>query len=331
MRQNYTNTRTFTPPSVHDNRFSLLFIFLLTFLFSKNTFSQGVGIGTTDPDPSAALHIYGNFKKGLLIPSALLLSKSDKTSVPNPATALLVYNTNAAMYAGTGFYYNSGTTASPNWRSLNQWSLPYEGTGAEDQLLNFENYSNNANSATLRVHNVQGYALKTSGKIQIAGSAQSPGAGKVLTSDASGNATWEGAVAFRASGVKGNGGQKIAGQVETQIPFAGKDYDLGNNYNDFNGNPKNSFVAPKNGIYHFDAMLTRLTNLGAKVDFALVVKRGGNSTKISEASSELLSTDVYLLEGDQVYISVYSSTSDYYEYYTQERANFFSGHLLIKL
>lgn len=80
-------------------------------LFNTKTFAQNVGINPTGstPDASAALDIdYTN--KGLLIPRVSLQSTTDVTTIPSPATSLLVYNTNAAMTGGAvGFWYWDGT------------------------------------------------------------------------------------------------------------------------------------------------------------------------------------------------------------------------------
>jgi trimeric autotransporter adhesin len=83
-----------------------------------NTFAQ-VGIGTTTPHVSAALDVSFD-NKGVLFPRVSLTGQTDKTTIPNPATGLLVYNTNAAMTNafGVGFYYNSGTPEFPVWTRI---------------------------------------------------------------------------------------------------------------------------------------------------------------------------------------------------------------------
>ena len=68
-----------------------------------------VGVGTTTPDASAALHVSAT-NKGVLFPQVNLASLTDAAAVPSPAPSLLVYNTNAALSGGVGFYYNVGTT-----------------------------------------------------------------------------------------------------------------------------------------------------------------------------------------------------------------------------
>lgn len=97
---------------------------LISFFFSFNQlYSQNVGINTTGnaPDVSAMLDIVSS-SKGLLLPRVSLSSTTDASTISNPATSLLVYNTNASMtgtYAdGVGYYYNAGTSGSPSWRKI---------------------------------------------------------------------------------------------------------------------------------------------------------------------------------------------------------------------
>ena len=70
--------------------------------------AQGVGIGTTAPDASAALDIVSS-AKGVLLPRV-----ADATAIATPATGLLVFQTGGSA----GFYYNAGTAAAPAWQPL---------------------------------------------------------------------------------------------------------------------------------------------------------------------------------------------------------------------
>lgn len=81
-------------------------VFLL--LVSFSVFSQ-TGIGTTTPDASAKLEVSAT-NKGFLPPRITLTSGTDNTTIPSPATGLLVYNTgnNAGLVAG--YYYWNGTS-----------------------------------------------------------------------------------------------------------------------------------------------------------------------------------------------------------------------------
>jgi hypothetical protein len=65
------------------------------------------GIGTTTPEASAKLDI-SSTNKGFLPPRVTLTSISDNTTIPNPATGLLVYNTGNNVGLVAGYYYWTG-------------------------------------------------------------------------------------------------------------------------------------------------------------------------------------------------------------------------------
>ncbi|MDR6369181.1 hypothetical protein J2795_000582 [Chryseobacterium bernardetii] len=82
------------------------------------TSTGNVGVNVVTPDPSAILDLNG-INRGLLLPRVFLGSITDATNVPTPATGLMVYNYNTALTPyGQGIYYNSGTSAAPNWDKL---------------------------------------------------------------------------------------------------------------------------------------------------------------------------------------------------------------------
>jgi len=87
-------------------------------LLGSLLWAQSVGIGTSSPDASARLEV-SSTNQGVLIPRVSLTSVTDAATIPNPATSLLVYNTNANLPWGVGYYYNAGTPAAPRWVSLN--------------------------------------------------------------------------------------------------------------------------------------------------------------------------------------------------------------------
>ena len=81
-----------------------LMVFLI---FSFQMMSQ-TGIGTTTPHASAKLEVNAT-DKGFLPPRVTLTSSSDNSTIPNPATGLLVYNTGTNAGLAAGYYYWNGT------------------------------------------------------------------------------------------------------------------------------------------------------------------------------------------------------------------------------
>jgi hypothetical protein len=78
-----------------------IFTLLAAVVFTATTYAQ-VGIGTTNPNTSAALDITST-TKGLLIPRMLA---GERTTIVTPATGLMVFQTDGAA----GFYYYNGSS-----------------------------------------------------------------------------------------------------------------------------------------------------------------------------------------------------------------------------
>lgn len=86
-------------------------IILLFALFISASITAQTGIGTTTPDVSAKLEV-NSTNKGILIPR---MTSAQRTAISSPANGLLVYQTDGV----SGFYLNTGTSASPVWSRLN--------------------------------------------------------------------------------------------------------------------------------------------------------------------------------------------------------------------
>ena len=89
-------------------------ILLSLFISMAVTTHAQVAINTDGaaPDESAMLDINSTDNdKGLLIPR---MEQTQREAISNPATGLLVYQTNGTA----GFYYNLGTPSSPSWIQL---------------------------------------------------------------------------------------------------------------------------------------------------------------------------------------------------------------------
>ena len=72
-----------------------IFTFLAALLLTATTYAQ-VGIGTTTPEPSAALDITST-TKGLLIPR---MTAAERDTITSPAQGLIIFCTNCASGEG---------------------------------------------------------------------------------------------------------------------------------------------------------------------------------------------------------------------------------------
>ena len=88
-------------------------LFFLIFLLSAIKTLAQTGIGTTSPDASAKLEVNAT-NKGFLPPRVTLTSQTDNTTISNPATGLLVYNTGNNPNLVAGYYYWNGS----NWATI---------------------------------------------------------------------------------------------------------------------------------------------------------------------------------------------------------------------
>ncbi len=94
------------------SRILSLALVLIAFTGTYRTLAQGMAVNTSGStsDASAMLDVSAT-DKGMLVPR---MTASQRTGISNPATGLLVYQTDGT----SGFYYNSGTPSVPAWTSL---------------------------------------------------------------------------------------------------------------------------------------------------------------------------------------------------------------------
>ena len=78
-----------------------VFTLLAAVVLNASTYAQ-VGIGTTNPNTSAALDITST-TKGLLIPR---MTETQRDAISSPATGLMIYQTDGTV----GFYYYNGSS-----------------------------------------------------------------------------------------------------------------------------------------------------------------------------------------------------------------------------
>ena len=341
-----------------------IYSFFVLLSVSFSSFAQ-VAINTNGATPnSSAMLDISSSNKGVLVPRVNLQSYLYNVTVPNPATSLLVYNTNAALPGGIGYYYNKGTAASPNWQSLQSITLPYyEATNATAAAFTIENYSPVTTSSAIKgngggsgrgvegiansgtgvyAKSNTGNALEVSGKLKIAGNGQSPLQGKVLTTDDQGNASWQGAVAFSAVGIK-YGNHIIPNGPGVKLRFHAKAYDLGYDYTGPDVANHSTFVAPVDGIYHFDVQ-TRWNFKGSGYsgfsELILWKKVAGVETILSMIDIDLddehaaylrTSIDVKLTAGTEVYTTLSQSSGGDLDLNYGNAGCYFNGHLVVKL
>ena len=84
-------------------------IFVIVSILCANVIFCQVGIGTTNPDPSAIVDIQSN-DKGMLMPR---LTTAQRNSISGPAKSLTIYNLDT-----NSIEYNSGTSTMPIWTAL---------------------------------------------------------------------------------------------------------------------------------------------------------------------------------------------------------------------
>ncbi len=149
---------------------------------------------TNNPDPSAALDIYGT-QKGVLVPRVNLSADlGNPTPVSNPAVGLLVFNTGKLQQKG--FYTWSGSawvylqvdtadTLSGSGLSDDEALARFNGTSGKliqnsTALLDDQDNLGNINHLT-----ALGFSMISN-----------PVSGSILTSDASGNASWQPSAPF---------------------------------------------------------------------------------------------------------------------------------------
>ncbi len=146
-----------------------LFITILICIISFCNATAQTGIGTTTPDASAKLDVYAN-NKGFLPPRVTLTSYTDISTIPNPATGLLIYNTGSNVGLAAGYYFWNG----------NAWATIATAGGSGSFAASFLRGSRTASQSSIAVGGIvsfsavdntsgQDIALNTSnGKITLA-------------------------------------------------------------------------------------------------------------------------------------------------------------------
>lgn len=209
------------------------------------------------------------------------------------------YGIYGTSISGTGVYGISNNVVGVSAFSLNGTGLLAQSTNGKAIL---------ANGAT-----------ELNGTLKITGG--NPGVSKVLTSDASGNATWKAPtkVAFLAYSL--SSATALPTSTWTVVKYPTETFDLGNNFNtDAASTDKNTFIAPVSGVYQFSANAACTYNswtnniIYASIDLSLngsgtgTVDQSGNLNNGSAGSckaSFAISRTLHLNAGDKLKVAVY--------------------------
>jgi len=282
----------------------------------KSASYSGAGVfGTnTGTGPGVKGEAYGNGGTGV-------------AGYSNFATGIGVYGSSTLGTAVKGYsLYSTGVSGvSGNYTGVNGTST--SGTGV---------YGTSSSGTGVYANSTTGLALDVNGKLKISGTSQAPAQGKVLTSDANGNATWQGAIAFSESGIA-TAGLTIPDIGSHLVQYYTENYDLGNNFN----TTTNRFIVPVNGIYHFDVKLgwSYLTDdMGSYL--YLKLKRGNTIYTLDEHILMIdlngwefnsISGDYILQPNDEIYVEIQQGSG--YDQYLDGQSSFnrFNGRLVVKL
>jgi C1q domain len=303
-------------------------------------------------------------QSGTLLPNGFQIPRvASLTTCNNNAKATMVFLT-----TDNKLYVCNGTA----WQGPSEFSIPYTTTASSNSggLLNLTNTGTSwvlntsisnifSNANTLisftagtgsagyfYTSNANAHAMKTYGALNFANIDE--GAGKVLTSDASGNANWQyqNQVAFAAYSTTQNDGSddeffvddSEANQYHT-INFRYQDYDLGTgSYS----NASNSFTAPFNGVYHFNATIKRhYYDFDLNGYYSLSIWKNNSQNIIEafadpdESNSITIASDVKLQSGDVVNVKLKFTYSgivhqSFISLYSDNSRGRFSGHLVAR-
>src|SRR5688572_28838729 len=135
-------------------------IYLLLLSCTIQSVSAQMGINNPNPHPSALLDLTAP-NMGILLPQVDLQTAT--FPAPGPAVSLLVYNTNNSYSTGKGYYYNSGTEASPVWTKLVTNGADNLGNHIATQniVLNNQWLSNDGGNEGVKVDNAGNVGIGT--------------------------------------------------------------------------------------------------------------------------------------------------------------------------
>lgn len=155
--------------------------------------------------------------------------------------------------------------------------------------------------------------LDVNGSFRLSGG--SPAAGKVLTSDNTGNAAWSYPAAYNTACDIYTSGFSAGSNSTSLVSFDSENYDDGNNFNNTPGNYY--YAAPVAGVYHFDiSIFWTLISVVPKYEIDLDLGTSPNNLKVAFQIpssttgffSTVFSTNLKLTAGEQVQLKVYQNS-----------------------
>ncbi len=216
----------------------------------------------------------------------------------------------------------------------------YLGETAEDDRMVFyarnfiftkssNGYSGNVGIGTA---SAPGAKLEVNGDIKITDGTQA--AGKVLTSNASGLASWQLPVGVSSNtgfSATNSAGQNITSGTQPFVILDYEEYDDGGNFS------SSGYTAPADGVYHFDALVHWSTFSSGTVRWAFTLKIYVGFTvmhknvtyyvtDMTENHAQALSCDLKLTAGQTVRLSVEQNTGLSQTIQAGTEYTFFSGH-----
>jgi len=282
-------------------------------------------------------------------------------TVNEPGTAFKITNTSGAIQGVSSNISTaalSGSNNSTGGIGVIGSSSAATGIGVSGQSsVGTGIFGLSSDGVGVKASSTNGLALQVNGNVKISGGNTNPSNGAVLTSDANGNAFWkENRIGFSAQGADHNfeALTDIPTNTISVVHFKTENFDYGNDYVlNTSSTPtfgNSIFVAPKTGVYHFDAALSIIDEDGDQIDYNIWLRIrilrvvNGNASIIFGASSAFLRTttgddalatiskDIRLLAGDIVNLEV-DNTSQYAQkvgILDQNSVSHFGCHLLFE-